>query len=105
MFNDYLDVHAKDASSSENEVEELSEDDDGAVGNADVRAPDPLALPAGPAAAAAAAPADAALLCRATNCVCEEGSCIQTLDQHYVSSMRITNASSWIFSFWGRFRR
>ena len=70
MFNDYLDVHARYANSSENEVDELSEDDDGAVGNADVRAPDPLAAPAGPAgpaaaaAVAAAAPADAASLRR-----------------------------------------
>ena len=39
----------------------------------------------------------------------EEGPCIQTLDPHYVSSMRITNTtrikSSWIVSFWERFRQ
>ena len=39
----------------------------------------------------------------------EEGPCIQTLDPHYVSSMRMTNTtrikSSWIFSFWERFRQ
>ena len=97
VFNDYLDAQrsnldARDASSSESEVEDVSENDDddgdfGAVGNADVRAPDPLAEPAaaGPAAAgpaavpvavAAATPADAASLRRAANCICERGSCI-----------------------------
>ena len=39
----------------------------------------------------------------------EEGPCIQTLDPHYVSSMRMTNTtrikSSWIFSFRERFRQ
>ena len=87
MFNDYLDVHARYANSSESEVDELSEDDDGAVGNADVRAPDPLAAPAGPAgpaaaaAVAAAAPADAASLRRGRSLYSDVRPALRFLDE------------------------
>ena len=92
MFNDYLDVHARYANSSESEVDELSEDDDGAVGNADVRAPDPLAAPLGPLGPLRLR--QSRLQRRLTRLRCaEEGPCIQTLDPHYVSSMRMTNTT------------